>query len=191
MSFISNLDEHLALINKIKTDNLIQSKTEAAIELVTKCLHMNKPLLVCGNGGSASDAGHICAELVGRFQKSRRALNVICLSSNISTITAWANDIDFSDVFARQVEAHGCIDGVCLALSTSGSSPNVCNALRKANTLGMSSILLTGNRAGQATELASISIEVPSCNTARVQEIHQIIYHYICEKVEENLSNSN
>src|SRR5437764_19303 len=108
------------------------TRVDDAIRLIADSLRDDRPLLICGNGGSASDAQHITGELVGRFLKERRALNAICLSANVSVLTAWANDYSYDDVFARQVEAHGNAGGVLLVISTSGNSANVVRAAQAA-----------------------------------------------------------
>ena len=162
----------------------IASKIEAAGALVVRSLAANKPLLICGNGGSAADAQHISGELVGRFLLERRALNVICLSANTAIITAWGNDYDYESIFARQVEAHGNNGGVLLCLSTSGNSKNVIVALGVAKHLGMATIGMTGEGGGHMAPLCDVLIDVPSKVTPRVQEMHLVIYHFLCEQIE-------
>ena len=116
------------------------AKIEAALDLIIPSLRANKPLLLCGNGGSAADALHISGELVGRFLAERRALNVISLSANPAIMTAWANDYDFQSIFSRQVEAHGNNGGVLLCISTSGNSINVVRALEAAKKLKLATV---------------------------------------------------
>src|SRR5579871_2204068 len=120
------------------------SLLNGALTTIIEALRFGKPLLVCGNGGSAADAMHITSELLGRFLLERRALNVICLSSNPSFLTAWANDCTYDTVFSRQVEAYGVPEAVLLGISTSGNSQNVIEAFDKARALGMKTIALTG-----------------------------------------------
>ena len=146
------------------------------------------PLLVCGNGGSASDAMHIAGELVGRYLKERPAYNVIALSANPAVLTAWSNDYDFSTVYSRQVEAYGEKGGVLLGISTSGNSQNVIEAMKVARDIGMTTIALTGDGGGLCASQADILIDVPSRLTPRVQEVHICIYHYLCQRVEEELT---
>lgn len=162
----------------------VEKKIDEAIALIVGSLKLNLPMLICGNGGSAADASHIAGELVGRFLNERKALNVICLSANTSVITAWANDYDYDSIFSRQVEAHGVLGGVLLGLSTSGNSKNVINAFKVAQSLGLSTVGLTGTGGGELANYCDVLIDVPSSLTPRVQEMHQIIYHYICECVE-------
>ena len=157
---------------------------EQAINAIVDAFQKEKPLLVCGNGGSASDAMHITGELVGRFLKERKALNCICLSSNPSVLTAWSNDYAFDTVFSRQVEAYGRAGAVILGLSTSGNSKNIIEAFRTARGLGMTTIGLTGEGGGAMAQDCDILIDVPTRSTPMIQQIHICLYHYICEKVE-------
>ncbi len=162
----------------------VAAKIEEACALIVSSLSANRPLLVCGNGGSAADALHISGELVGRFLVERRALNVICLTANAAIITAWANDYDYESIFSRQVEAHGNNGGVLLCISTSGNSKNVIKALSMAKHLGMATIGMTGEGGGGMASLCDVLIDVPSNVTPRVQEMHLVIYHFLCEQIE-------
>jgi D-sedoheptulose 7-phosphate isomerase len=159
-------------------------RTERAVELICNAMRQNKPLLVCGNGGSAADAQHITGELVGRFLKDRRALNAICLAANVAAMSAWANDCDYDDVFARQVEAHGAGGGVLMVLSTSGNSQNVIRAAQTAKQLGLPVIALTGAGGGELANHCDVLLDVPSNRTPLVQQVHICLYHYICERIE-------
>ena len=159
-------------------------RADRAVELICKSLRQNKPLLVCGNGGSASDAQHITGELVGRFLKERRALNAICLAANTSVVTAWANDYDYNDIFARQVEAHGMSGGALLVLTTSGNSANVVRAAQAARRLTLPVIALTGRGGGQMVDNCDVLLDVPSDSTPLVQQVHICLYHYMCERLE-------
>ncbi len=161
---------------------------DKAISIISDALAEGRPLLVCGNGGSASDAMHITGELVGRFLKERRALNCICLSSNPAVLTAWSNDYAFETVFARQVEAYGAEGGVVLGLSTSGNSGNVIEAFRAAHARGMTTIALTGEGGGSMAEYSDVLIDVPSRSTPMIQQVHICLYHYLCEQVEARLA---
>lgn len=159
-------------------------RTDRAVRIIVDALKNSRPLLVCGNGGSAADAEHITGELVGRFLKARRALNVVCLSSNSAVVTAWANDRSFDEVFARQVEAHGASGGVLLAISTSGNSTNVVRAAKAAKRLGLRVIALTGEGGGRLRRLSDVLLDVPSASTPLIQQVHVCLYHYICERTE-------
>lgn len=159
-------------------------RMEAAIAATAEALRANRPLLVCGNGGSAADAQHIVGEMVGRFLRQRRALNAICLVSNPAVVTAWSNDHGFETVFSRQVEAYGQPGGVLLALSTSGNSPNVVRALETARQGGLVTIGLTGMGGGAMAGLCDHLFDVPSDETPAIQQVHVCLYHYFCAEVE-------
>ncbi len=184
---MAGFNEHLTTVRfafeRLQQSNVTQ-KMDAALNLIIPALSANRPLFVCGNGGSASDALHISGELVGRFLSERKALNVICLSANVSVMTAWANDYDYDSIFERQVEAHGSAGGVLLCLSTSGNSRNVTRALKAAKQMGLPTVGLTGTGGGAMAPLCEVLIDVPSNSTPRVQEMHLIIYHYLCERIE-------
>lgn len=159
-----------------------------ATEAIIAALEAGKPLLVCGNGGSASDAMHIAGELVGRYLKERRAINCIALSANPAVLTAWANDYDYDSVFARQVEAHGATGGVLWGISTSGNSKNVIAAFETARRMGMITIALTGEGGGTLAALSDILIDVPAKATPLIQQAHLCVYHWMCETIEARLA---
>ncbi len=144
-----------------------------------------------GNGGSAADAQHLAAELVGRFERERDAIPAVALTTDTSILTSTANDCGYETVFERQVEAHVRVDDVVIGISTSGSSPNVVRALQKAKELGAHTVLLTGATRGAACDCADAVIAVDSDNTARVQEAHILAGHIICYLVEAKLCGPN
>jgi D-sedoheptulose 7-phosphate isomerase len=182
-SLIEYLTESREAIDKaIKYSST--AKVDEAITAISTSLAEGKPMMVCGNGGSATDAMHITGELVGRFLKERKAINCICLSSNAAVLTAWANDYSYDTVFARQVEAYGNSGGVLLGISTSGNSTNVVRAFEAAKVLGVRSIALTGEGGGKLASVCDLLIDVPSRRTPVVQQLHICIYHYICEQIE-------
>ena len=183
--------EQIDLINMILDNKKFETKVNQVIDVISKCLSQGLPLLVCGNGGSASDAMHISGELVGKFHLERRALNVICLNSNTTVLTAWANDKSYDSVFERQVDAHGQPGGVCWGLSTSGNSKSIIQAFQKAKASKMTTIGFTGLGGGELARLTDILVDVPSNITPRIQELHVSLYHFICEKIEANLSKSD
>jgi len=148
--------------------------------------HENKVLL-CGNGGSASDAQHIEGELVGRFKKERRALPAIALTANTSTITAIGNDYGYNDIFRRGVEAHGKSGDVLIAISTSGNSPNVILAAEQAKNQGITVVALLGGTGGKLKELADIALVAPSDDTPRIQECHILVGHILCDLIEKGV----
>lgn len=166
----------------------LDARVEKAIQKCVAVLRKNRALLVCGNGGSASDAMHIAGELVARFLIDRKALPVIALSANPAMLTAWANDVAYDTVFARQVEAHGQKGGVLIAISTSGNSRNVVEALKTARKRGLATIGLTGLGGGKMAPLCDILLDVPAKITPRVQEIHVALYHFICMEIEARLA---
>lgn len=159
-----------------------------AVDAVAGALGQGRALLVCGNGGSASDAQHITGELVGRFLKERRGLKAICLSSNAAVLTAWSNDYSYDTVFSRQVEAYGETGGVLLGISTSGNSGNVVAAFEQARAMGMTTIALTGEGGGKLAALSDILLAAPSRHTPLIQQVHICLYHYLCEQVEARLA---
>ncbi len=158
-----------------------------AVDAITEAVQSGK-VLAFGNGGSASDAQHFAAELVGRYLRERRALPAIALTVDTSVLTAVGNDYGFDHVFARQVEALGAAGDVAFAISTSGRSPNVVLALKAARARGLTTIALTGGDGGPVGREADIHINVPDRATPRVQEVHRTLLHVICELVEENFA---
>ncbi len=186
-----NLKEYLAESVKAVQAAATQPMEEALEKAACLCvdaLKAGKPLLVCGNGGSASDAMHIAGELVARFLKERKGLNCICLSSNPAMITAWANDYNYDSVFARQVEAYGQGGGVLIAISTSGKSKNVMQAAQKAKAMGLAVIGLTGCGGGTLAPLCDTLLDAPSTFTPMIQQVHVCLYHYLCEQIEAQMA---
>ncbi len=162
----------------------------AAAEAVIAALRGGHTVLVFGNGGSAADAQHFAAELVGRFVADRQAFRAVALAANVSLLTAVSNDYGFERTFARQIEALGRPGDVALGISTSGQSPNVLRALETARAQGLTTIALTGRDGGEAGRLAEIHVNVPEPVVARVQEVHATVLHLICELVDEELGKS-
>lgn len=183
LTMFDYLDDSAAVLRRTK-ESLDPERMDRAITVIAGTLSDNKPLLLCGNGGSASDAMHITGELVGRFLKERRALRAVCLSSNPAVLTAWSNDYSYETVFSRQVEAYGEPGGVILGLSTSGNSMNVVKAFEAARTIGMVTVAMTGEGGGRLAPLSDILIEAPSRSTPLIQQVHICLYHYLCERVE-------
>ena len=141
-------------------------------------------LLTCGNGGSATDAQHLAEELIGRYRGDRRALPAVALTADSAALTCIANDFGYEAVFARQVEGLGRPGDLLVCFSTSGNSPNIIAALRAARARGVGSIALLGKDGGAARTLADLALVVPATDTARIQEAHLQVLHYICEVVE-------
>jgi len=159
----------------------------AAAQLLGEALRDGRRVLTFGNGGSAADAQHFAAELSGRFGRERAALPALALTANSSDVTAIANDYGYERVFARLVEAHGAAGDVAVGISTSGESANVCEGVRAARDAGLHTLALTGRGGGKLAGLADRSIVVPSDVTARIQEVHGVAIHVLCEIVEETL----
>jgi D-sedoheptulose 7-phosphate isomerase len=142
-------------------------------------------VLAFGNGGSAADAQHLAGELVGRYLRDRAALSAIALTTDPSVITAIANDMGYESVFRRQVEAHGRAGDVAVGISTSGRSPNVVQALSVAREMGLVTVGLTGGGGGQLSGQVDYLIDVPTTSTPRIQEVHGMVVHLLCQIVEE------
>ena len=144
-------------------------------------------LILCGNGGSAADAQHIAAELVGRFQAERQPMRALALGQNVSTTTAVTNDYDFEQVFARELTGFARPEDVLVGITTSGTSANVLRALEAARAIGCGTVGLTGARAGELPALCDRLIQVPAQETARIQELHIGVGHALCQLVEAEL----
>jgi D-sedoheptulose 7-phosphate isomerase len=168
-------------------DAVPQSCADAAVDTIAAALRQGKPLLVCGNGGSAADAMHLTGELAGRFLRERRALKAYCLSANPSVLTACANDAGFETVFSRQVEAYGEEGAVLIGISTSGASPNVVAAFQQARSMKMPTVALTGEGGAALAPLSDHLLAVPSRRTPLIQQAHVCLYHYLCMKIEERM----
>jgi len=171
-------------------EELLQTRVKEIIDIASiliECLKKKGKILLCGNGGSASDSQHIAAELVGRFQKERRALPAIALTVNTSILTALANDYGYESVFSRQVEALAERDDVLVGISTSGKAKNVAMAMKQAKKMGLKTVVLTGGDGGELAKLADAALLVPSGITARIQEAHITVGHILCELIEDSL----
>jgi D-sedoheptulose 7-phosphate isomerase len=160
----------------------------AAARMIAESLRAGGKVLIFGNGGSAADAQHVAAELVGRFERERKAMAAIALTTDTSILTSVGNDYGFERVFARQVEGLGLKGDVALGISTSGNSTNVVLALEAARAIGMNTIALTGRDGGPAGKLASVHVNVPTESAARAQEVHRTLLHIICGLVEDSMS---
>lgn len=160
------------------------SSIEKAVAMLTDCIANKGKILICGNGGSAADAQHFAAEIVGRFYLNRRPLPAIALTTDTSILTAVANDFGFSEVFARQVTALANPEDVIIGISTSGNSENIVKALIAAGEKSSQIIAMTGMNEGATDKYAHCSIKIPSTDTPRIQEGHIAAIHIICELVE-------
>jgi D-sedoheptulose 7-phosphate isomerase len=183
---------HFADSARLKQDaaDVMAPHIARAAALLTDCLFADGKILSCGNGGSAADAQHFAAELVGRFERERPELPAIALSTDTSLLTAVANDYAFEQVFAKQVRALGTKGDVLLAISTSGNSPNVVAAVQAAHEREMAVVALTGKGGGHIGELLApgdVHLCVPHDRTARIQEVHLLTIHCLCDAIDATL----
>jgi D-sedoheptulose 7-phosphate isomerase len=166
----------------------LTDRVARAVGIVVGCYRSGGGVFLFGNGGSAADAQHIAAELVGRFLKNRRALKAEALTANSSVLTSLANDFGYEEVFVRQLAANASPGDVAIALSTSGNSPGVVAGLKKAREIGMKTIAFTGRGGGRCAEFADVLLDVPSEQIPRIQESHAVLYHILCELTEDACS---
>jgi D-sedoheptulose 7-phosphate isomerase len=193
MKIVVSLHQYLtesARLLELAAQSWREPLVAGAISTMVGALSEGKPLLVCGNGGSACDAMHMTGELVGRFLLKRRPLNAICLASNTAVLTAWANDHSYDTVFSRQTEAYGQPGAVIVGISTSGTSKNVVAAFEQARSMGMHTIALTGEGGGSLAALSDFLFATPSRSTPLIQQAHLCLYHYFCGEIERQLSAS-
>ena len=174
---------HLKTIEK--TIDSIQDDVLRASQIVVEALKRGNKLLICGNGGSAADAQHIAAELTGRYKTERRGLPGIALTTDTSALTAIGNDYGYERIFDRQVESLAYKGDVLIGISTSGNSINVINAFKIAKEMGCQCIGFSGRDGGLMNEVCDINIVVPSDNTPRIQEMHILIGHTICQAIDD------
>lgn len=158
-----------------------------AADLVLRCLTSGHKLLICGNGGSASDATHMATEFLCRFLEDRRPYPALSLTANGEFMTAVGNDYAFEEVFARQIWGLGATGDVLIAFTTSGKSRNVLRALEEANQRGLESICFLGRDGGYTKDVATLDLIVPGTSTARIQEAHKLLFHVLCELVDQQL----
>lgn len=177
------IDGSMLLAQTAAEPGICRAVEDAASRCV-RALRSGRKIIAFGNGGSASDAQHFACELVGRFERERRALPVVVLNTNVSTLTAVSNDYGFERVFERQIDAFGQKGDVVLALSTSGKSENVNRALKLAGRKGLYRIGLTGKTGGAMARLVDLEIRVPDAPTPRTQEVHITIIHILCDLIE-------
>ncbi len=178
---------HDSLQAKQQALDTMAAPIERAVCLMTQCLQSGGKVMACGNGGSAADSQHFAAELLNRFEKERPPLAAIALTTDTSTLTSIANDYRYEDVFAKQIQALGKKGDVLLAISTSGNSPNVIEAIHVAHALGVRVVALTGRNGGKINALLSaddIHLCVPVERTARIQECHLLTIHCLCDGID-------
>ena len=184
---VSTLLREAADTLRAVSDSAYADSVEQALDLLEKAFREGRTLLAFGNGGSAADAEHLCAELVGRFLLDRRPLPAVSLTTNQALLTAWSNDYRFDDIFARQIEGLGRSGDVAWGISTSGNSANVVNALRRARELELRTVGMTGSGGGRMAEYCDVLMAVPLRETPRIQEVHLVTFHAICSALEQRL----
>ena len=177
-------DDSIDVINKSK--NLSEKINESALKIIS-CIKNNGKVVLFGNGGSASDAQHMTAELIGRFKVDSNPIPAIALTTDTSVITSIANDYDFDEIFSRQCEALVNKNDIVIAISTSGNSSNIIKGIIEAKEKQSFVIGLTGNSGGKLKSEVDLLLDVPSNDTARIQESHRIIIHSLCQLIEKNL----
>ena len=180
-SLEQEINDHIEVIKNLKK---LSNKIEKITQQIVSTFQAGNKLLICGNGGSASDAQHIAGEFIGRFRKNRQPLGAIALNTDTSVITCVGNDFGFNKIFERQVAALGNVGDCLLVISTSGNSENLILAAQTAKKLGLTVVFFGGRDGGQLKEFTDISLIVPSDDTARIQEAHILAAHLICGKVE-------
>ena len=189
MDLISRISENFSESAHLKLQSMdaLAGPIAAAAERMVQCLRADGKILACGNGGSAADSQHFAAELLNRFEMERPGLAAMALTTDSSTMTSIANDYDFEQIFSKQVRALGHKNDVLLAISTSGNSKNVLAAIVAAHENGMNVVALSGRTGGQMTEalqLTDIHICVPAQSTARIQEVHLLTLHCLCDAID-------
>src|SRR6056300_396003 len=180
-----HIHEHQEVLNSI--DLLVPAIEKIAI-LMIDALKKGKAIFWCGNGGSASDAQHLAGELVGRFVGDRRPLKSMALNADSAVMTCIVNDYGYEHLFSRQIEGLGTKGDVLIGISTSGNSANVLNAFKSAKNIGINTIGLLGNGGGKANKIVDNSIIIPSKTTARIQEMHLLVGHILCDLIENGLN---
>jgi D-sedoheptulose 7-phosphate isomerase len=184
------LNELGDIVQLVTSSPLFVGQVAQAIKLIDKCFARGNKLLLAGNGGSAAEAQHFASEIVGRFRQHRKPYPALALTTDTSILTAIGNDYQFLTIFSRQVEAHGKKGDVFIAISTSGNSKNIIHAAETARRLGLTIISITGNR-GKLAKISDLNIAVPSSDTPRIQEIHNLLTHVICQEVEKNFKSDD
>jgi D-sedoheptulose 7-phosphate isomerase len=176
------IDEHIKISNSIHD---LSGDILASANMCIDCLSRNGKILLCGNGGSAADAQHIAAELVGRYKTKRKGLSAIALTTDSSALTSIGNDFGYVHLFDRQIEALANKGDVVIGISTSGKSENVLSALKVASKLDCTVIGLSGSQDDEMSKVCNINLSVPSINTPRIQEMHILIGHTICHLIDQ------
>lgn len=183
----ANIEESIAAKEKLLRDEALLGTVGKVARLCVDVYQRGNKLLICGNGGSASDALHMAGELVGRYQMERRGVSAIVLNANTAVMTAISNDYDYESVFSKQVAALGKEGDVLIGISTSGNSANVVRAVQEAGKRHISTVGLTGRDGGQMRPCVDHLLNVPSDSTPRIQEMHILLIHTICGLIENGL----
>lgn len=187
MRVIQSIQESLDLKKQILQDTILLNLIEEIANILVQSLSQNGKIFFCGNGGSAADAQHLAAELSGRFYYDRAPLNAEALHCNTSYLTAVANDYGYEHIYSRLIEASAHKGDVLIALSTSGNSSNIINAIHQSEKMGVTTIGFTGASGGKMDQCCNYMVKVPSSDTPRIQEIHILFGHIICELVEQKM----
>ena len=182
------IGEHVAVAQAVLSDRKLLSSVEKIADKLIFAYRNGGKLIVMGNGGSAADAQHMAAEMLGKYLKERKAVPAIALSANSSAMTAIANDYGYDRAFSRQLEAWAGKNDVVIGISASGNSPNVVSAVKYAKSMGIFTACFVGGKKCRLEEVCDVAAKVPSESTPRIQEMHGLIMHCICEIVEETLS---
>ena len=182
--FNTILERHLDCFARLKS---LAAEIEQVGAVLADTIQSGGKILVCGNGGSAADAQHFAAELIGRFEQERNAWPAIALTTDTSILTSISNDIGFAQVFARQIAALGAKGDIAWGITTSGTSPNMIEGFRTASEMGMKTVAFTGKDGGEVLEMTDYALNVNSPHTPRIQEVHITVGHIICELVEREL----
>ena len=180
--------ESIDLMSVVLRDKEILGALEECADAVARCFRRGNKLLIAGNGGSAADAQHFAAELVCRYKKDRKPYPALALNVDTSVLTAWINDVSVDTVFSRQIEAFGKQGDIFIGITTSGNSTNVVEAVKTAKEMGLETICFLGKGGGKLKGACDQELIVPSDNVPRIQEVHQVFFHSICEEVERTLS---
>jgi D-sedoheptulose 7-phosphate isomerase len=192
MDLISRVNQSFqdSISTKQLAADMLAEPIARAAQAMTQCILAGNKILSCGNGGSAGDAQHFSSEMLNRFEMERPGLPAMALSTDTSTITSIANDYSYELIFSKQVSALGSHGDILLAISTSGNSGNVCQAIEAAHEREMRVVALTGKNGGRAAnllELDDVEIRVPSDSTARTQEVHLLVIHCLCDLIDHQL----
>ncbi len=182
MSFLAALQRHMETLSKLQG---LESEIQQLVEKVEHSIRNGGKVIFMGNGGSAADSQHLAAEFVVRYKKERPTLAAIALTTDTSILTAHSNDYSFDTVFSRQIEALARSEDIVIGLSTSGNSANVIDATKVAKEIGCFTYAWTGESGGQLLDIADATLRMPSSETARIQEAHMVIGHWLCEAMDE------